>query len=522
MLKMKAMNIRYEIGDRTLLNIDELRIHEGDRIGLVGKNGEGKSLLLQYLLGKLEVEPEVEWHVKCGWMKQMNEGDIGSSHLSGGEKTLAKLDKLFSQGHPLLFLDEPTNNLDWPHLERLEGILLKHKGAYVIVSHDRKLLNQTCNVIWELAAGDLNVYSGNYDFYEEQKKLERLQQYEKHEQYAKEKKRMEERIRQKQVQSKGMRKPPKRMGNSEWQLGKNKAAAHQKKVERVSKTLERRLERLEKIDKPMEWDQVKMEFGNLHPSHKKTIGTIEEERIRVGNKFLFNTPRLTLNSRSKTALIGPNGSGKSTFIQHLLTEKRVFSQGTKVGYFHQALEDLPQEKTVYAFASEESPLTESTIRIILARMKFYANDMNKKIKQLSGGEKVKLALAKLVASDAAVLVLDEPTNHLDLEAIQALEQLISDYPGTILYITHDRTFIEKTATKLWMIEEKELKTFDGTWTEWQEYKTSPPKADEAIYDQMALETKLTELISRLSMPGPDDDLERLEKEYQETLEKLKT
>ncbi|SFJ61861.1 ABC transporter [Halobacillus dabanensis] len=169
MLKMRAMNIRYEIGTRTLLDIDELRIHEGERIGLVGKNGQGKTLLLHYLFGCLDKDPQVEWHATYGWMKQTNEEDSGSHRLSGGEKTLSKLESVFSQGHSLLFLDEPTNNLDWSHIESLEERLIQFEGAYLIVSHDRTLLNRSCNKIWELEQGKIKEYSGDYDFYEKQK-----------------------------------------------------------------------------------------------------------------------------------------------------------------------------------------------------------------------------------------------------------------------------------------------------------------------------------------------------------------
>ncbi|WP_035509997.1 ribosomal protection-like ABC-F family protein [Halobacillus karajensis] len=521
MMKMRARNVHYQIGDRTLLNIPEIKIHEGERIGLVGRNGAGKSLLLQYLTGELDVKPQVDWHTTYGLMKQLNDSEWDSSMLSGGEKTLVKLDLLFKEGHSLLFLDEPTNNLDWSHIEELERKLLLHKGAYLIVSHDRKLLNRCCNKIWELEEGELNEYHGDYHFYEAQKALKLKQQYEKHEQYVKEKKRIEARIRQKQAQSKGMRKPPKRMGNSEWQLGKNKAAAQQKKVERVGKTLERRLERLEKQDKPMEWDQVKMEFAHVHPSHQKTIGVINDSVIKAGEKFLFRSPKLFLKTGSKTALIGENGTGKSTFIQHLLNTGEWVAQGVRIGYFHQALEDLPQQKNVYDFVSDGSDMSETTIRIILARLRFSADEMHKTLSQLSGGERVKLSLAKLIASGASLLVMDEPTNHLDLDAIQALESLVRDFPGTILYVTHDRTFIERTADQLWMIEKRELKPFNGTWIQWEEYSVHSPEADEEMYDRMALETRLSELISRLSMPGPKDCVEDLETEYNETLTKLK-
>ncbi|KHE72341.1 ribosomal protection-like ABC-F family protein [Halobacillus sp. BBL2006] len=521
MLFMNAKNISYSIGTRELLDIKELSIHEGEKIGLVGKNGQGKTLLIKYLMGELDVAPHVEWHVSHAWLKQLNEA--GEAELkSGGEQTLEKLDKVFNCDSKILFLDEPTNNLDWEHIQHVEKRLKRHQGAIVVVSHDRMLLDQVCHKIWELDEGSIKEYSGNYTFYEQQKALERDQQYENHEQYSKEKRRIEQRIRQKRTQSKGMRKPPKRMGNSEWQLGKNKAAGKQKKVERVSKTLERRLERLEKVDKPFEWDQLKMEFDNFEPYHGRYLFQMKNFNVRVSNNSLFHVDQLSLKTGTKTVLIGRNGAGKSTFIKELLDRKyEFFPEGVSVGYFHQKLEELPQEETVISYAKKDSRLPESKIRIVLARLRFFEEDMSKRVAALSGGERVKLALARLLVSDHQLLILDEPTNHLDVEAIQALEQLVIEYPGTILYVTHDRKFVERTADHLWMIQDREIKSFAGTWREWEEQKQKPETVNEEKYSLMALETRMTEIICRLSMPHPTDDKDALEKEYQQVLVKLK-
>ncbi|MGP4076501.1 ribosomal protection-like ABC-F family protein [Halobacillus sp. K22] len=521
MLLMKAKNINYSIGERTLLDIKELAIHEGEKIGLVGRNGQGKTMLLRYLAGELDVSPQVKWHTAYDRLDQIHE-ETKEERQSGGERTLAKLDAIFQDAARLLFLDEPTNDLDWSRVEALEERLQKHPGACVIVSHDRTLLDRTCHKIWELEKGKLKVFNGNYSFYLQQKEQEREQQMEKHTQYLQEKKRIENRREQKRIQSKGMRKPPRRMGNSEWQLGKNKAAARQKKVERSGKTLERRLERLERTDKPFEWDQVKLEMEHLDKIHNKYICQVREVSIKVGNKFLFHIDDVLLKTGSKTAFIGANGAGKSTFLQYLLAhQKDLFAKGVKTEYFHQNMGALPDEETVLNYVSKTSRLEESVIRIILARLRFYEQDIHKKIQVLSGGERVKLVLARMLVSEAQLLILDEPTNHLDVEAIEALEKLVQDYPGTILYVTHDRTFVEKTADQLWIIEQEKLNHFDGTWQEWQEALHKSQKAEEEVYNLMTLETKLSELISRLSMPGVNEDRILLEKEYENTLELLK-
>ncbi len=521
MLLMNAKNIHYSIGERTLLDIKELAVHEGEKIGLVGRNGQGKTMLLRYLTGELDILPQVKWYTAYDRLEQIHK-ETKEDCQSGGERTLAKLEAIFQDAAQLLFLDEPTNDLDWSRMEELEEQLRKYSGACVIVSHDRTLLDRTCDKIWELEKGKLRVFNGNYSFYLQQKQQEREQQMEKHVQYLQEKKRIEKRIEQKRTQSKGMRKPPRRMGNSEWQLGKNKAAARQKKVERTGKTLERRLDRLERADKPFEWDHVKLEMDHLSKIHSKYICQLREVNIQAGDRFLFHIDDILLKTGSKTAFVGANGAGKSTFLKHLLDHhKELFPKGVKTEYFHQNMGALPDEETVLGYVSKTSRLEESMIRIILARLRFYEEDIHKKIQVLSGGERVKLVLARMLVSEAQLLILDEPTNHLDIEAIEALEKLVHDYPGTILYVTHDRTFVEKTADQLWIIKQEKLNYFDGTWQEWQESLNKPQKAEEDVYNLMTLETKLSELISRLSMPGVNEDRMLLEKEYENTLELLK-
>ncbi|RWZ55269.1 ABC-F family ATP-binding cassette domain-containing protein [Halobacillus fulvus] len=520
-LLMRAKNIEYSIGDRQILSIPEIAIHEGEKIGLVGKNGQGKTLLFRYLMEDLDVRPQVEWMTSVSWLKQLSE-EMEKASYSGGEKTLHRLKKVFEESRHLLLLDEPTNNLDFKHVEELERKLIAHQGSMLIASHDRMLLNQVCTKIWELDQGTITVYSGNYSFYEKQKEIERKQQNEKYQQYSDEKKRLKQRMKQKHDQSKGMRKPPKRMGNSEWQLGKNKAAAKQKKVERVSKTLERRLDRLEKVDKPFEWDEVKMSFEQGDAVHHKYLCQFREESISRNGRKLLDIPQASLPNKARVALIGNNGSGKTTLLNDLIHQPERFPNQVDVAYFNQNLESLPIESTVFDYASESSPLSESMVRIILARLRFYEQDMNKRIAVLSGGERVKLALARLLTRRAQLMILDEPTNHLDFEAIQALEQLVLDYPGAVLYVTHDRTFIQKTADRLWVIESGVLQDFEGTWEDWTNRHQQREAAEDAVYDQLTLENRLTELIGKLSMPTPKDDPIQLEEEYQRTLKQLRS
>ncbi|WP_054948716.1 ribosomal protection-like ABC-F family protein [Numidum massiliense] len=587
MLYMQARHIAYTIGERVILNIPKLQLYAGDRIGLVGKNGQGKTLLLSYLLGKTEERPQVEWHGSVGLFEQLNTTENGHEpcphepchSLSGGEKTALKLEQLFSEGHDVLLLDEPTNNLDWEGVEALEQKLKYFRGAFVLASHDRAMLDAVCTKIWELDDGKLTEFSGNYTHYQREKEVQRRQREAAYAAYTQEKKRLVERYRQLQQRSQQMKKAPKRMGNSEARLHKGKASSQRGKVGHEAKMIRERFERLERVNKPFEWDTLKMDLTLHTPLHRRTLLTADNLEKHVGRRHLYTIPRLTLRTGSKTALIGANGSGKTTLMKQLLAGDEAVDRAAnvKIGLFEQQLEKLPAAKTVLAYVQEDSVFPQHIVRTTLARLRFYREDVHKKIGVLSGGERVKVAIAKLLTGDYNFLMLDEPTNHLDVEALEALEELIKDYPGTVLFVTHDRRLIENTADSLWMLENGTVHHFSGTYQEWKKQRRGEANAaqrgnvpgDESATrvrasndpatggraaeardghvtddrasntpitnkrapvasatkrddnERLALETKLTELISRLSVPSSKDDLAELEREYARVLAQLK-
>ncbi|KGX88110.1 ribosomal protection-like ABC-F family protein [Pontibacillus litoralis] len=516
---MLGKDIYYSIGERTLLDIKHLSIHQGDRIGLVGKNGQGKSLLLQYLLGQVEKGASISWYGSVQYFEQLD-GETG--HVSGGEYTLQRLGKLFEQEADVLLLDEPTNHLDWDRIEQLEQKLQQHKGAIILASHDRKMLDSVCTSIWELSHGKLTTYKGNYSDYEKAKALEIQHQYDAYESYVKEEKRLTERMLQKEQQAKGMKKAPSRMGNSEWQLHKGKASEKKQKVEGVTKAMQERINRLEKVDKPFEWDKMKMSYSSIKPIHRKHIAIAKQLTKVIDGRTLYTIDQLEWKTGSKTALIGNNASGKTTLLNQLMTDTQQvdITKQAVIGYFDQTLATLPEEKTILHYVQNKSSLPQHIIRTLLGRLRFPEDDVHKRIGVLSGGERVKVALATLLAREYNVLILDEPTNHLDVEAITALEQLINEYPGTVLLVTHDRRFIEHTADHLWMLKNGTLTTFEGTLHQYDQSKRQRNTPTETTETQMALETKLTELISRLSIADPKDNLQQIEQQYQETLNKL--
>ncbi|TYR74100.1 ABC-F family ATP-binding cassette domain-containing protein [Rossellomorea vietnamensis] len=523
MLFMRAKNVQYTIGEKKFFDEKQLTIYQGDKIGLIGRNGEGKSLLLKYLQGLTASHPDVEWFCSRGYMEQL---DISSDkpYLSGGEWTIKKLNSLLAEGHQLLFLDEPSNNLDWERIAELQKRLKGFRGSFLLASHDRSLLDSVCTKIWDLDEGQLKEYQGNFEDYLLEKEREKKEQEAKYESYTKEKKRLLERVDMKQRQAQSMDKPPSRMGNSEWQLYKGKAAGKRGKVERVSTVIKDRIARMEKVEKPFEWDAVKMEYVLQSPVHRKTLLAAKDITKYIEGEKLYETTHLKLNTGSKTACIGRNGCGKTTLIRQLLEEDSEdidMSQNVKAGYFEQSLQTLPDSSSVLEFVTEGSTLPQHVIRIILARLRFFEEDVHKPISVLSGGERVKTAIAKLLVGDYNLLVLDEPTNHVDLDTIQALEGLLKDYPGTVLLISHDRKFVENVADKLWEFRDGTISMFDGGLKQLEASKEKICSLDENEEEMLKLETRLTELIGRLSLPSPADDVKELDAQYQSVLERLK-
>lgn len=522
MLLFHATQVKCSIKDRVIFDIPEINIYKGNRIGLVGKNGAGKSLLFKGLLGEFEIDSvaEIMWYGTQAYVQQID-ATYANTGLSGGEQTRKRLEEAFALAPHVLLLDEPTNHLDWQRIEELERKLKHFEGAFVIVSHDRALLDEVCNEIWELENGKLSFFQGNYSFYEEEKRRQWNQQVVAYENYDKEKRRLLKRYRDKQDQSKGMNKAPSRMGNSEWQLYKNKAAAKRGKIERVSKVLRERLERLEDVRKPIEPEQIILAYHSFTEVHRKHVLMTPELTQIFSKKKLYTTPSLSLKNGSKTAIIGANGSGKTTLLKQIFSYPHVdIAKNVKVGLFEQQLESIPEDVSALEYVSAESTMEPLTIRTVLSRLRLKEDEILKKIGELSGGERVKVAFAKLMSADYNLLVLDEPTNHLDVEAIEALEELLIAYPGTILFTSHDRRFVEKIADHLWIFHEAKVEPFTGSKQEWNESKNLQKQPN--LEEKLILETRLTELISRISMPSPKDDVVKLDQEYQEVLKKLRS
>ena len=528
---LSANHIVQYFGERKILEFEKLNVYEGDHIGIVGGNGVGKTTLLNILSGELiPDEGSVIREVPVSYFKQFRDraeqvdlqkcrklgltGKLSREHLSGGEMTRLGLAAM-NKDSLLTFADEPTANLDADGVE-LCCQMLEQCSTLLLISHDRAVLNRLCTRIVEVRDGCLYFYTGNFAAYHEQREQAFKRQEFEYQQYRSEKSRLEKAARQWSQASKSVRKAPSRMGNSEARLHKREAGEKMEKLDNARKAILSRLEQLEVKEKPREMAQVRIDFSLTDPPANREIVMGDHITFSYGKKLIFENASFSLPKGSKTALIGPNGAGKTTLMELIwsgATGIRLVPKA-KIGYFKQSLDTLDLSKTVLENVMETSVQSEKTMRGILARLLIRREDVFKKVSVLSGGERVKLAFAKLFGSPANLLLLDEPTNFLDMPAIEALQQMVEDYEGTVLFVSHDRTFLEECATRILRIEDRKLISFDGNLTEWE--KKQMESKSEKKMDKLLLELRLADVISRLSTPNCQNK-EELEKEFEQLI-----
>lgn len=542
MLLAKIDKVKKSFGDRLILDIDNLEIYLGEKIGLVGLNGSGKSTLINILIGKINVdEGNVFIDKSYSYINQFDEvveienskifKELGMSReynedLSGGEKVKARIAKALNSNSRIIIGDEPTSNLDMFGIKYLEEKLLAYKGAILLVSHDREFLNSVCNKIIEVENGKITEYMGNYSSYIIQKAEKVKRQGFEYNQYIKEKNRLTEAIDVKSSLRDGIRKTPKRFGNSEARLHKMGGQSAKKSMENAIKNLESRIDRLEKKEKPIENKAIKIDIATGKEFYSNYPIEIKDINLSVPNKDLIINGSFKVKKGKKIALIGDNGVGKTTLINKILIDGQgiKIANRVKIGYFKQNLDILNSEKTILENIIEDSSLNETYIRIVLARFLFKTESVHKKVSVLSGGEKVRVALCKVILSDNNFLILDEPTNYLDISSMQALEESLINTNKTLIIVSHDRAFINKVCNEIVVIENKKLvhHAYNLKSLEEQRYKPKKDKIEKEKSDKaIIVKNRLTEVISLLSIEQCIEKKEYLEIQYNKLLEELK-
>ena len=536
-------NVTFEFGARVIVSEANWSIQPGERIGLIGYNGTGKSTLLKILVGQLnpskgtvekgrdttigylhqdllsfdtnesitevalgafervrELEKEVEQLGKeleansedndllIKYTDALHEIDLLDGYninhkaeevlhglgfaikdlarpykeFSGGWRMRVLLAKMILQQPDVLLLDEPTNHLDLPSIEWLEKYLLHYKGSVVIVSHDKYFLNKMVNKIVEVYQQQLHFYTGDYEHYEiEKEQRVEIQQraFENQQDYIKQQEKFIERFKAKA----------------------SKAAQAQ--------SVQKRLDKLDVIE------DVKIERPNIRINFAvdKTPGKVLVDLKAVGKSYpnvsILDNAFAEIERGDKIALIGANGKGKSTLLRIVagmekFEGERVWGHNVEESFYAQhQLESLNLNNTILKEVQEcGTKNTELELRALLGCFLFGGDEIDKKIKVLSGGEKARVALTKTIISKANFLMLDEPTNHLDMVTVELLAEALTKYDGTIILVSHDRYFISKTANKIWEIEDEKIIEFKGDYKEWLEWKERMAKQKAQLTD----------------------------------------
>ena len=370
--------------------------------------------------------------------------------FSGGWRMRVLLAKMILMHPDVLLLDEPTNHLDLPSIEWLEKYLIHYQGAVVMVSHDRYFLDRMVNKVVELYQQKLHFYTGNYSYYETEKALRvDMQQkaYENQQDYIRQNERFVERFKAKA----------------------SKAAAAQSIVKRLEK-----LDRIENVE--IERPNMRINFS-VEKQPGRVLCTLKHVSKSFGDLVIMEDTGAEIDRGDKIALIGANGKGKSTLLRVIVgneqfTGERIWGHNVEESFYAQhQLEALNINNTVLDEMKESrSGKNDLELRSLLGCFLFSGDDVEKKIKVLSGGEKARVALAKTIVSKANFLLLDEPTNHLDIHSVDLLIEALNKYEGSIVLVSHDRYFISRIANKIWEIEDHKIREFKGTYAEWEDWK----------------------------------------------------
>lgn len=535
--------IKKYYGTRLLLDIEDLKVYENDKIGIVGVNGVGKTTLLEIINRNIEYDSGELFYDKntiIKYIPQLGEpkgkkisGEYASifqvednwnKNMSGGEKTRFKLAEGFQNSNSLLLVDEPTNNLDIGGIELVIKNFKAYEGPFLVVSHDRNFLDAVCNKILEIDNARCKIYNGNYSKYLELKEMEIKSETNEYEKFIKEKSRLTSLKRDVESRSAKIKTTPKRMGNSEARLHKMGGQANKANLDRFAKSVEKRLEHLENKDKPAEQEVIKIKILESGKPYSKILISGKNLNKAYGKNEIFNNASFNISNGKKTALLGPNGSGKTTLINMILDRESIdISKNVKVGYFSQSLSILDEEATILENVMEKSIHDERMARLILARLLIKGDKVYEKLKVLSGGERVKVSFAKIILEDINFLILDEPTNYLDLNSLEVIEELLKNYNGSILLVSHDIRFVENICDELLIIDNKKIESFRGSYKEYIKNKSIKEKdaKEKNIKEEiMILENQLSSLLGRISIEQNEEKKAGYDKEYTLKLEEL--
>ncbi|MBO1307932.1 ABC-F type ribosomal protection protein [Enterococcus sp. 669A] len=482
-LAIKFTDVRKNFGGKDVVNIPELTAYENNRIGIIGDNGSGKSTLLKLIQG--EIQPEtgsIQREVTFNYFSQIAEAaEVTDSEgidwelvsrfkvpknevstLSGGEETKYRLAQVLSTYQMGLLLDEPTTHLDRKGIDYLIEELEYYYGTLIFVSHDRYFLNQLATKIWEVKDAQVTEYVGNYDAYKQQKEIQELEQQRAAENYTREKNNLEAAISQKREQAAKAEKvsaKKKQQNTRPDRLSSSKQKdTVQKGLQKSAKAMASRLAQLDETAQPERKQRILFPKVKSVEIHNKFPIRGEQVTLKKGDKTLLKKCDFQFSLEKKIAIVGDNGTGKTTLLNHIVSngEGTIISPKVVFSVYRQMDYKFSGSESILHYLMERTDYSEAVVRSMLNNLGFAQTEIAKPLNSLSGGEATRISLAAAFTKPSNVLILDEPTNFIDLTTIEALEELIRAYPGTVLFTSHDSYFVERVADEIYLLDEQQL------------------------------------------------------------------
>lgn len=456
---LNISNLSKSYVGQSVLKEVSFHLEEKEKAAIVGINGSGKTTLLRCILGIEEADEggiAFSKDKKMAYLAQqhadMEQEDEEYESLSGGQKTKKRLEEILMEKPDLLILDEPTNHLDIGSIQWLEKVLKRYDGAVLLVSHDRYFLDKIVTKVIDLERGKARMYLGNYTAYAEKKKMIR------------------------EAERKAYENQQAEIKHQEAVIEKLKQFNREKSIKRAE-SREKLLSKVERLEQPEDLqNEMRLLFMPREASGNDVLVAKDLGKSFDG-KRLFSHGTFSIQRGEHVAVIGDNGTGKTTLLKILngliQADEGEFRLGSKVkiAYYDQEHAVLHMEKTLFDEIQDTYPdMNNTRVRNVLAAFLFTGDDVYKRVGDLSGGERGRVSLAKLMLSDANFLILDEPTNHLDIQGKEVLEEAIRNYEGTVLYVSHDRYFINRTATRIMELFSNRFDNYIGNYDYYLEKK----------------------------------------------------
>ncbi len=456
---LNISNLSKSYVGQSVLKEVSFHLEEKEKAAIVGINGSGKTTLLRCILGIEEADEggiAFSKDKKMAYLAQqhadMEQEDEEYESLSGGQKTKKRLEEILMEKPDLLILDEPTNHLDIGSIQWLEKVLKRYDGAVLLVSHDRYFLDKIVTKVIDLERGKARMYLGNYTAYVEKKKMIR------------------------EAERKAYENQQAEIKHQEAVIEKLKQFNREKSIKRAE-SREKLLSKVERLEQPEDLqNEMRLLFMPREASGNDVLIAKDLGKSFDG-KRLFSHGTFSIQRGEHVAVIGDNGTGKTTLLKILngliQADEGEFRLGSKVkiAYYDQEHAVLHMEKTLFDEIQDTYPdMNNTRVRNVLAAFLFTGDDVYKRVGDLSGGERGRVSLAKLMLSDANFLILDEPTNHLDIQGKEVLEEAIRNYEGTVLYVSHDRYFINRTATRIMELFSNRFDNYIGNYDYYLEKK----------------------------------------------------